>query len=82
MLKKLPSWNYHNLHVITKLNLFPDFFPIHIIDKLYAFSKLIQISEQMHRIIHVYLQNILKTIIIVVLFVWRNYFANYPWLVG
>lgn len=81
MVKNYPVEINLPVHVISNLNLFPDFFSIHIIDKLYAFSKLIQISEQMHRIIHLYLQNILNDNNCS-LFVWRNYFANYPWLVG
>lgn len=81
MVKNYPVEINLPVHVIFNLNLFPDFFSIHIIDKLYAFSISIQTSEQMHRIIHVYLQNILNDNNCS-LFVWRNYFANYPWLVG
>lgn len=81
MVKNYPVEINLLVHVISNLNLFPDFFSIHIIDKLYAFSISIQTSEQMHRIIHLYLQNILNDNNCS-LFVWRNYFANYPWLVG
>lgn len=81
MVKNYPVEINLPVHVISNLNLFPDFFSIHIFDKLYAFSISIQTSEQMHRIIHVYLQNILNDNNCS-LFVWRNYFANYPWLVG
>lgn len=81
MVKNYPVEINLPAHVISNLNLFPDFFSIHIIDKLYAFSISIQTSEQMHRIIHLYLQNILNDNNCS-LFVWRNYFANYPWLVG
>lgn len=81
MVKNYPVEINLPVHVFSNLNLFPDFFSIHIIDKLYAFSISIQTLEQMHRIIHLYLQNILNDNNCS-LFVWRNYFANYPWLVG
>lgn len=81
MVKNYPVEINLPVHVISNLNLFPDFFSIHIFDKLYAFSISIQTSEQMHRIIHLYLQNILNDNNCS-LFVWRNYFAKYPWLVG
>lgn len=60
MVKNYPVEIDLPVHVISNLNLFPDFFSIHIIDKLYAFSISIQTIEQMHRIIHLYLQNILN----------------------
>lgn len=81
MVKNYPVEINLPVHVISNLNLFPDSFSIHIIDKLYAFSISIQTSEQKHRIIHLYLQNILNDNNCS-LFIWRNYFANYPWLVG
>lgn len=37
MVKNYPVEINLPVHVISNLNLFPDFFSIHIIDKLYAF---------------------------------------------